>query len=52
MTIIKNKKIRFGCDISSAKPILEILVAKDKKFIEKFLLKLKKRKKIENRNIK
>ena len=40
-------KIRFGWFVSSEKPILDILLETDNKFIEKLLLTLKKRKKIE-----
>tara|TARA_B100000989_G_C19387912_1_gene404432 strand:+ start:102 stop:365 length:264 start_codon:yes stop_codon:yes gene_type:complete len=45
ITKIKNIKLRLFCSISKEKPILEILLDIDKRFVEKLLLKLKKRKK-------
>ncbi len=47
ITKIKNIRLKFGCLVSKEKPILDILLVTDNKLIEKLLLKLKKRKKIE-----
>ena len=47
ITKIRNIKIKLDLSLSREKPIFEILVARDKKFTEKLLLKLKKRKKID-----
>ena len=46
ITNIKNIKLKFGWFELSEKPILDILLDTDKKLIEKFVFKLKKRKKI------
>ena len=46
ITKIKKIKFKFGCFVSSEKPIFDMLLETDKKLIEKLLLKLKKRKKI------
>ena len=46
-TNIKNISVRFFWSDFNEKPILEILLAIDNRFIENSLLKLKKRKKIE-----
>jgi hypothetical protein len=45
-TKIKNSKFNFGSLLFKEKPILDILLDKDKKLFEKSLPKLKKRKKI------
>ena len=52
-TITNNKKIKFKLFffISSEKPIFEILLTKDKKFLLKLLSKLKKIKKIVTKKI-
>ena len=52
MTNIKKTKVKFGWFVLSENPMLEILLDTDKKLIEKLLLKLKKRKKIEITTIK
>ena len=46
ITKIRNTKIMFVCDVSKVKPILDILLDSANKLREKFVLKLKKRKKI------
>ena len=46
ITNIKKMKVKFFWFVSKENPILDILVVIDKRFIEKLLLKLKKRKKI------
>tara|TARA_A100000164_G_C21708315_1_gene676918 strand:+ start:470 stop:673 length:204 start_codon:yes stop_codon:yes gene_type:complete len=45
ITNIKKMKLKFFCSESKEKPILDMLLAIDKKLFEKLLLKLKKRKK-------
>ena len=52
--ITKIKKIKLKLDwlVLSENPILDILLDNDKKLIEKSLLKLKKRKKIDTIKIK
>ena len=52
ITKIKYKITRFGLFSLIAKPILDILLAIDNKFIENSLLKLKKRKKSDTINVK
>ena len=52
MTNIKKTKVKFGWFVLSENPMLEMLLDTDKKLIEKLLLKLKKRKKIEITTIK
>tara|TARA_A100001011_G_C13942613_1_gene687820 strand:- start:92 stop:316 length:225 start_codon:yes stop_codon:yes gene_type:complete len=47
ITKIKKIKLKFGCSVLTENPILDILLETDNKLIEKSLLKLKKRKKIE-----
>tara|TARA_B100001057_G_C22597003_1_gene851266 strand:+ start:226 stop:450 length:225 start_codon:yes stop_codon:yes gene_type:complete len=47
ITKIKKIKLKFGCSVLTENPILDILLDTDNKLIEKSLLKLKKRKKIE-----
>ena len=47
MTNIKKTKVKFGWFVLSENPMLEMLLDTDKKLIEKLLLKLKKRKKID-----
>ena len=47
ITNIKNINVRFFWSDFNEKPILEILLAIDNRFVENSLLKLKKRKKIE-----
>ena len=47
MTNIKKTKVKFGWFVLSENPMLEMLLETDKRFVEKSLLKLKKRKKIE-----
>ena len=46
ITKIKKIKFKLDCSVFKEKPILDILLVIDKKLTEKFLLKLKKRKKI------
>ena len=46
MTSIKNIKVKFGWLELNENPMLETLLDTDKRFIEKLVLKLKKRKKI------
>ena len=46
MTKIRKTSVKFDCSWFIEKPILETLVDRDKRPIEKSLLKLKKRKKI------
>ena len=52
MTKIKKINVKFFWFVSKEKPMLEILVVIDKRLVEKSLLKLKKSKKIEIKNIK
>ena len=52
ITNIKKTKAKFFWFVSKDRPILEILLAMNKKLSEKLLLKLKKRKKILKINIK
>jgi len=52
ITKIKNIKFKFDLSVYNEKPMLDILLAKDKKLFEKSLLKLKKRKKTDTTNIK
>ena len=51
ITKIKNIKSRLVCELSNAKPILDILLESDNRLFEKSLLKLKKRKKIDTMKI-
>jgi len=51
ITKIKNIKSRLVCEVSNAKPILDILLESDNRLFEKSLLKLKKRKKIDTMKI-
>ncbi len=52
ITKIKNIKSKLFCFVSSEKPILDILLETDNKFLEKSLLKLKNKKKIVTTTIK
>ena len=52
ITKIKNINVKFFCSKFKEKPIFDTLLAIDKRFLVKSLLKLKKRKKIDITTIK